>query len=195
MFVFLASFIIFVLILNYFIHKSNHNHESSEDSFWEREQKANFTRRKDISNLNYITIPEEIIPQNLHTESEKTLLNLSGQKMLNLTGMTNTDLKLQYGAANLEELSGYDNNFTTFVRTVPVYTGELLAAGQDREAQALLEFAVSCQADSRSIYTQLADLYQKEGKTDRIRDLITSAGELASLDGPVIAEKLKAYLP
>ena len=72
MFVFLASFIIFVLILNFFIHKSSQNHRNTEDSFWEREQKANFTRRKDISNLGYITIPPEIIPENLHTDSEKT---------------------------------------------------------------------------------------------------------------------------
>lgn len=195
MFVFLASFIIFVLILNYFIRKSNHSHQNSEDSFWEREQKANFTRRQDISNLSYITIPEGIIPQNLHTEAEKKLTVLSGKKMLNLTGMTNTDLKLLYGAANLEELSDYDSNFTSFVQTVPVYARELSEAGQVSKSQALLEFAVSCHADSRDIYTQLADLYRKEGQTARIQDLIASAGELRSLDGPVIAEKLKTYLP
>ncbi|MGN0415723.1 MAG: hypothetical protein ACI4FX_09550 [Agathobacter sp.] len=195
MFVFLASFIIFVLILNYFIHKSNNSRQDSEDSFWDREQKANFTRRKDISNLNYITIPPEIIPENLHTDSEKKLKELTTQKMLNLTGMTNTDLKLQYGAANLEALSEYDNHFTTFVQTVPVYAKELTEAGQTKEAQALLEFAVSCRADSRSIFTQLADLYRQSGQADLIHGLIDSAEKLPSLDGPVIAEKLKAYLP
>ena len=45
------------------------------------------------------------------------------------------------------------------------------------------------------IPAQLADLYQQSGQSDRIRELIDSAGELRSLDGPVIAEKLKAYLP
>lgn len=195
MFVFLASFIIFVLILNYFIRKSNQSHQNSEDGFWEREQKANFTRRQDISNLNYITIPPEIIPQNLHTDAEKILIDLSSQKMLNLTGRTNTDLKLQYGAANLETLSEYDNNFTTFVQAVPMYAKELTAAGQTGKARQLLEFAVSCQADSRSIYTQLADLYQQSGQSDKIQGLIESAGELRSLDGPVIIEKLKSYLP
>ena len=195
MFVFLASFIIFVLILNFFIHKSNHNHQNSDESFWDREQKANFTRRKDISNLNYITIPPEIIPENLHTDSEKKLTELSTQKMLNLTGMTNTDLKLLYGAANLEALSEYDNNFTSFVQAVPIYARELTEAGQTREAQRLLEFAVSCQADSRSIYTQLADLYRQSGQADRIPSLIDSAAGLRSLDSSVIVDKLKAYLP
>lgn len=195
MFVFLASFIIFVLILNYFIRKSNQNHQNSEDGFWEREQKANFTRRQDISNLGYITIPPEIIPQNLHTEAEKTLLELSSKQLLNLTGMTNTDLKLQYGAANLETLSQCDSHFTTFVRTVPVYAKELTDAGQTENARKLLEFAVSCQADSRSIYTQLADLYRQSGQSDKIQGLIDSANGLRSLDGPIIAEKLMSYLP
>lgn len=195
MFVFLASFIIFVLILNYFILKSNQNHQNSEDGFWEREQKANFTRRQDISNLCYITIPPEIIPQNLHTDAEKTLLELSSKQLLNLTGMTNTDLKLQYGAANLETLSQCDSHFTTFVRTVPVYAKELADAGHTENARQLLEFAVSCQADSRSIYTQLADMYQQAGQSDKIQGLIASANGLRSLDGPIIAEKLKSYLP
>ena len=72
---------------------------------------------------------------------------------------------------------------------------ELTEAGQTKEAQALLEFAVSCRADSRSIFTQLADLYRQSGQADLIHGLIDSAEKLPSLDGPVIAEKLKAYLP
>lgn len=195
MFVFLAGFIIFVLILNFFILKNNQNHQNTEDSFWEREQKANFTRRKDISNLGYITIPPEIIPENLHTDSEKKLTELSSKKMLNLTGLTNTDLKLQYGAANLEALSEYDNIFTTFVQTVPVYAKELTEAGQAEAARELLEFAVSCQADSGSIFLQLAELYTQSGQPDKIQGLIDSAEKLPSLEGPIIARKLKAYLP
>ena len=107
MFIFLAVFIIFVLILNFAIHKNNHSQENVQEQFWENERQANFTRRKDIHNLNYLTIPIEKIPQNLHTDAEKTLVRLSSDKMLNLSGITNTELKLEYGAANLDELSSY----------------------------------------------------------------------------------------
>ena len=71
MFIFLAVFIIFVLILNFAIHKNNHSQENVQEQFWENERQANFTRRKDIHNLNYLTIPIEKIPQNLHTDAEK----------------------------------------------------------------------------------------------------------------------------
>ena len=63
MFIFLAVFIIFVLILNFAIHKNNHSQENVQEQFWENERQANFTRRKDIHNLNYLTIPIEKIPQ------------------------------------------------------------------------------------------------------------------------------------
>ena len=183
MFIFLAAFIIFVLIMNYFIRKNNVSQHSREESFWSREQKANFTRRKDISNLNYLTIPLEKIPQNLHTDAEKTLVDLSSCQMLNLTGLTNTDLKLEYGAANLDALCEYDNHFTTFVQTIPIYARELL------------ELAVSYHADASVIYTMLADIYQQNGQADSIPSLIDSANEINSVSKNIIIEKLNAYLP
>lgn len=193
MFVFLAIFIVFVLILNYFIRKNNHVQKTVEDDFWKREQEANFTRRKDISNLSYLTMPIEKIPQNLHTDAEKTLIRLSSCQMLNLTGKTNTDLKLEYGAANLDALSSYDDNFTEFVQTVPIYAKELIEDGQTNAARELLELAVSYHADVSSIYTMLADLYQENGQTDRIEALLASAEEIPSLSKNMIIEKLRAY--
>ncbi|MCI7107299.1 MAG: hypothetical protein PUA77_07170 [Lachnospiraceae bacterium] len=195
MFIFLAAFIIFVLIMNYFIRKNNVSQHSREESFWSREQKANFTRRKDISNLNYLTIPLEKIPQNLHTDAEKTLVDLSSCQMLNLTGLTNTDLKLEYGAANLDALCEYDNHFTTFVQTIPIYARELIDTGQTEDARELLELAVSYHADASVIYTMLADIYQQNGQADSIPSLIDSANEINSVSKNIIIEKLNAYLP
>lgn len=195
MLIFLAIFILFVLILNYYIRKSNNSRENVEADFWEREQKANFTRRKDISNLDYLTIPLDKIPQNLHTDAENTLVNLASCRMLNLTGMTNTDLKLEYGAANLEELIKYDNNFTTFVQAVSTYAKELFDVGQKEDACELLELAVSYRADSGSIYSMLAEFYQQSGQNDKIQTLIDYANEINSLSKKRIIEKISTYLP
>ena len=194
MFVFLAFFIIFLLVLNIFIHKDGSAQKKTEEDFCKREQEANFTRRKDISNLGYLTIPLEKIPQTLHTEAEKKLVSLSSCQMLNLTGKTNTDLKLEYGVANLDTLMECDNNFTEFVKAVSVYAGELIEANQQEEAQTLLELAVSYHADSTTIFTLLADLYQQKGQTNQIQSLIDIAQELNSLTKPIIIEKLQAYL-
>jgi tetratricopeptide (TPR) repeat protein len=177
------------------IRKNNQLQNTVEENFWKREQEANFTRRKDISDLDYLTIPLDKIPQNLHTEAEDTLVALSSCQMLNLTGKTNTDLKLAYGVANLDALSAYDENFTKFVRTVPVYAQELLDAGQPDAAKDLLELAVSYHADASSIYTMLAELYRESGQTQSIQSLVDSAQEIDSLGKDIILEKLKTYLP
>ena len=102
MFVFLAIFIVFLLYINFLMHKNNRAQENLEKQFWDRERSANFTRKKDISNLNYLIITEDKIPQNLTTDAKKSLETLCGQKMLNLSSMSNTDLKLEYGVANLD---------------------------------------------------------------------------------------------
>ena len=71
-------------------------------AFWDREQRANFTRKKPLDNLNYITIPDNILhmaPASMTAEIQnclKDLGDLSSGKIVNLTGFTNTDLKLEY---------------------------------------------------------------------------------------------------
>lgn len=195
MFVFLAIFIIFLLVINFLLRRHHQEQEDLEKAFWDRERNANFTRKKDISNLNYLIISPEEIPQNLVTDSQKALLALCGKKMLNLSDKTNTDLKLEYGVANLDELSACDARFSDFTKNAALYANELIEAGQTEDARALLEKAVSFQADNSSIYTQLAGLYQESGNSDKIRDLCAAAGQLSAVPQKIILEKLKTYQP
>jgi hypothetical protein len=179
--IFTIAMIVFIVLLKMTINKNNHTKEDTESAFWERERRANFTRKQDISTLDYITIPLDKFPLNLGTESENALKELSGAKILNLTGISNTDLKLTYGVANLEALTEYDGNFTRLVQALASYGKELADAGQTADAQTVLEFAVSIHADSKQIYTQLAELYRDGNHPEKIADLITSAEELISI--------------
>ena len=181
MFVFLAIFIVFLLYINFLMHKNKRAQENLEKQFWDREHSANFTRKKDISNLNYLIITEDKIPQNLTTDAKKSLETLCGQKMLNLSSMSNTDLKLEYGVANLDELSACDDRFSTFER--------------NDQARQLLEFAVSCHVDNSSIYTQLAAIYQTGGNLSGILQLQEAAAQLAPFPQKIILEKLKSFQP
>lgn len=160
MFPFLTIFIVFCLVLNFYIRKSDSSQKKVQDDFWEKERLANSVRKKDISKLDYITIPLDKIPVKLHTSTEEALFALAEKPMLNLSGITNTDLKLQYGTANLEILAEYDTNFLDFVALLPDYTAELIEAGEKESAKMLLEFAVSVNADSRKIDRQLAALQE-----------------------------------
>lgn len=176
MFPFLAIFITFCLVLTYYIRKSDASQQKVEDEFWEKERLANTVRKQDISKLDYITIPFEKIPQKLDTLTEKKLFALTDKPMLNLTGISNTDLKLQYGTANITILSEYDANFIEFVSLLPEYANELIEAGFEDTAVLLLEFAIDCNADSRKIYSQLMNLYLTNQQSEKI-DMLWKASE------------------
>ena len=111
----LPFFLLFVVLLALRLNYLKAKREQQENEFWERERQANITPAKDISNLRYITIPIEKFPLNFSTdekviEIEKELQELSTHRLLNLTGMTNTDLKLAYGVPNFETINQHENN-------------------------------------------------------------------------------------
>ncbi|MGN0141424.1 MAG: hypothetical protein ACI4AD_04300 [Roseburia sp.] len=200
MIIFLPLFIILISVLAYLRKRSTRTQQEAEDRFWEREQQANNTRRKDISSLPYLTIPLADFPIGIcKTEEinalEDTLTSLSQKKILNLGGQTNTDLKLNYGAANLNELAEYDENFTVLCRTLDAYAKALVQENHPVPAIPVLEYAVSCGSDLRSTYNLLADLYQQTGKTDSIAALTTSAKQLDSLLRDSIVADLEARYP
>ena len=126
-------FICFILFIMWFRVKSKKASEmeqNSKEDFLRREHEANLTRKKDISNLDYIVIPEEDLPFTETNDEEEAMLqdNLRkamSKKILNLSGISNTDLKLEYGYANLEALSQYDQNFTNLLRCLDKWAGFL----------------------------------------------------------------------
>jgi hypothetical protein len=115
--------------------------------------------------------------------------------MLNLTGLSNTDLKMEYGAANLELLSAYDENCTKLLRLTVSAAEALKANGMDSEAIAFLEFGVDCGTDITSNYTLLAEYYAASGEGEKISGLVQKAEKLGTLNKDVIVSKLRVYLP
>lgn len=159
---------VFALLRN----RSHRTYKEKEESFWEKEQRANLTRKQDISTLDYIQIPPELIPDGKYADPqlsslEKELARLGNCKILNLSGISNTDLKLKYGAANLTSLSEYDMNFTSLARTISAYGKRLAELGHTEDAIAILEFGVSCKTDISTNYTLLGSLYYENGQPEK----------------------------
>lgn len=194
-FPFLGLFIVFVLILAYAIRRNNQKQAEIDELFWNREAEANHVRRQDISGLSYITIPFEKFPTNISDDEElqscvADLEALSPKKMLNLNGMSNTDLKLKYGPANLPDLTEYEQNYTRLVQTLVLYAKCLIKNGYENEAIPVLEFGIETGTDMSANYTLLAELYAKNGNTQGIAHLKDVASGLTSLMKQPILDKL-----
>ena len=138
-FPFLGLFIIFLSVAAYYRKRATAQQKKVTEDFWSREDQANQIRRKDISNLPYITIPLEKFPIGISDDEELTdyendLKTLASRKILNLSHQSNTDLKLAYGPANLPALSEYDQNYTTLLRNLVAYADCLIKNGFKSEA-------------------------------------------------------------
>ena len=184
-FPFLASFILLCIFLNIRMRRVSQKTQQREEDFWEKELKSNNVRKKSLDNLDYIHIPVDILPfgtagdNETLKSAEDDLLALKDEKIVNFTGITNTDLKLEYGTANITVLTQYDQNYTALVCALQKWGQELYNQGRYEDAASVLEFSVKTRTDISTTYRLLIDLYS------------TKLG----LNEEEIHHKLKALLP
>lgn len=175
--IFFISTVLFVSYLAFKRNKQTKNQERTNEAFLERERHANSTRRKDISNLNYLRISLETLPiaeyddEELYSH-EAILQKLCQKNILNLSMYSNTDLKLMYGPANLEELSACDENYHTLSSTLSAYAKRETALSRPDAAIAILEYAMVLHIDNSQIYLLLADLYKQQNTPEKIQNII-----------------------
>ena len=178
------------------VNKKVKDSEKEEEAFWERESKANSVRKKPIDALDYIKIPKDLpvylCPDNIEIpDILNTIERLRKEKILNLTGYTNTDLKMEYGTANISELSLYDENYTTLITTLQKWVDVLLEEDYEEEAVKLMEFMVSTGSDIGKTYRLLGKYYLKHGREEDYEKLIEACDLTRSLNKPYIIESLK----
>lgn len=193
--------ILIIVTIYIAVRRRNATHAQKElwQEFREREQQANWTRKQDISNLPYIQIPLHELPLGKHpdetlAETEQSLRALADQPICNLNGLSNTELKLRYGVANLETLSQCDTNYSTLVALLANYAEKLSELSYNEDAKTILEYAVSIGSDVGKSYELLATLYEYEHAPEKIQTLYESAEKLSSIRRDAILRKLKTHL-
>lgn len=165
-FPFLATFILIAILFNISSRRVSRKTEEREENFWKKELEANNVRKKSLDTLEYIHIPIDLLPfetaeddEHLQT-CENEVLALKDEKIVNLTGISNTDLKLEYGTANITALSQYDQNYTALVCGLQKWGQALYDRGRYEDAEKVLEFAAKTRSDITATYRTLADLYR-----------------------------------
>ena len=192
-----ASFIIFILLVRHNIRRNRRIEEGNEKAFWFRVRKANEVRKKPLDDLVYVkpdmsSFPTDVMADDPEIKECMQLLGeLEDQKIVNLTGMTNTDLKLKYGVANLKLLTEYDDRYTLLVQTIQKWADKLWENGYTKEAIPLLEEQVRIHADITSAYRKLAVYYRDNNEPEKIENLKKTAETLNSSSKNVILRSLE----
>lgn len=196
LFPFLTVFIIFLLFLAFRYRALNKKQADVQAAFWERENAANATLPVNLNDLDYINIPLEKFPLDLlHDSKNISIVNqlqeLSQKRILNLTGITNTELKERYGVSNLSAMSEIGENFDQLTIVLKDFGATLIEEGHLEEAVPVLEFGVGIGTDVRQNYTMLGDCYKALGKTDKIQYLVEQIANSNLLLAPNIIQYLE----
>ena len=167
----LPSFLVFIVWLTYELMKNEKKNKEGLQEFLKTEAEANNTRKKDISNLDYVIFFLSKLPEYQGEDTEilaqqKKLLFFEGKQMINLSAYSNTELKLMYGAANLEFLSTADVNFINFSRELFKYGQLLYEKGLEEPALAVLEYGIDIGTDLSKHYSLLGDIYVKKQESE-----------------------------
>lgn len=192
----LPYFILILFLLQHHMRKNSKKTQAKNENFWKRESEANSVRKKDISALDYITIPDTLSIPDIEDEriikEWNNIEALKNKKIVNLTGFTNTDLKLEYGVGNLSLLTSYDNNYTSLIRSLSKLGELLMEHGFEKEAVSFWEFGVSTHCDIGKTYTSLASYYKEHNMPEKIDFLITQANQISSLSKDPIITHIEA---
>ena len=188
-----ASVLILSAVFFLYMRKAGKNGGRGQDDFWERERAANSTRRKPLDDLDYIKIPLADFPMTLLSDIPKAedykqiIRSLSELPIVNFTGISNTELKLRYGAPNIDLLTSYDQNYTLLVRTLQQWAQLLYDSGYVEEARRMLEFAVSTGTDVSGTYRLLCQIYREQNTPEKIGNLYPIAEMLNSaMQKPIV---------
>ena len=196
-FPFLASFILLCIVMNLLMRRTSRKTEEQEASFWEKELQSNNVRKKSLENLEYIHIPFDLLPfgtagdDKTLQDAENELTALKDEKIVNLTGISNTDLKLEYGAPNITELSRYDQNYTTLVTTLQKWADELSNLNEEDAAFRIMEYMIEIKCDIGKTYRMLGKKYLKENNTEAFDNLIKTISGTRSMNKEYIKASLE----
>ena len=201
-FPFLATFILFIILFNIRIRRVSSKEKQREEKFWEKELRSNSVRKKSLDTLEYVHIPFELLPFGTAEDNETLqsiedeLTALKDEKIVNLTGISNTDLKLEYGTANITVLTEYDQNYTNLVIALQKWGDALYALGRFEDATNVLEFAVKTRTDITATYRLLIDMYKtklglnEEEINRKLEGLVPIVKNLNSLSRDIILKLL-----
>lgn len=175
-----VCFIIFCAWLHYEKRKADRKRKKASNAFWEREEQSNHTRNKDISGLpmfrpdvSRIPMPETADENAIYYQGK--VQNATGLPMMDLSGYTNTDLKLAYGTGNFNTLSEYDQNFNDFLMDMSNLGKSYFAAGLLQEAADVYTYCLDSGSDKSTDYEALAKIWSAMGTPEKISGLITEA--------------------
>ena len=148
-----------------------------ESIFLEQKKASNFARKKDISELDYLEVDQNLLPWDDQADgaiqdAQDDVREILKRPILNLQGMSNADIKLNYGIANFEILSACDQNYARLIRALNQWGEALYQSEKLADAESIFSYALDIGSDISSTYITLGKIYAQTDRIEQIQPLI-----------------------
>lgn len=198
-------FLIAIFIFRHHMKKNSKATDEAHKKFWDKEEASLVVRKKDLEEKDFL---HPALDPSLQREEDyfkalddpslfrqqTFLFTLLDKNMVNFAHISNTDLRLQYGTANLTIIEAYEDNYNNYIRTLYRLAKGLYEKGETELAQTYLEEGIRIGTDISGHFMLLAKIYKAQGNMEAIETLLDNAHHLESLTkNALIAEldKLK----
>ena len=178
-FPFLALFLIFLLVLFFRLRAIDSKRKADDDAFWQREMTADTTVVRGINEDDFVKIPLSEFPFGISNdpglrEFETKIHAIQDKKFMNLTGKTNTDVKLTYGVNHFDEVISYGENYDELMKLLSDYSELLESLGFTDAAEKILKCIIDSGCDMSAPYLTLGRIFSSRGETENLEELIES---------------------
>lgn len=199
--IFFILFLIFVFIFQHHLHKNMKIENEANDGFWEKEQKSLRVRRKniteddilhiDIQTLHFPDVSLSDSDRFLYTRIKENIHRMKDLPMINLIGISNQDIRLQFGTANLPTITTYEENYTGFLKAIASYAKFMAEHNEIEEAIQAYEICVQNGSDYSHHYLALKELYTQKNEIKKIQALDSYLEKLPKSNRFIIEKKLQ----
>ena len=146
------------------LNRAGREHGKKMAEFIQAEHESNFTRRKELPDeLFFVPDASELPPPPPNGDGRlvwiyKRITDLCGERMIKADeSLSNIELKKMYGAANLDVIIGYEENYATFIRYLNEYAEKLIKAESFAEARKTMDICISAGSDVSRSFILAAD--------------------------------------
>ena len=179
-------FILFVgtvLAIQIMMRKNKEDFGKTLNDIMTKERKANLSRKKEIDKTLFVVPDKEILPirDYADTEENKKIIKAQqlAQKKSELTmirfdePISNTDLKLKYGLANLDNITIYEEHYNSYMQCLVNWADLLIQRENLTDAEIILKESMRLKCDLSKAYILLIDIYKKTNKLTELKNLIS----------------------
>lgn len=186
----LVAVLLITIVSSY--HQGNDKRKVKE--YLKQENQTYIKPKSALNDIKFIDVNFNDINFNAKDDNAKEeinkLLAFKDLKIASFKGMTNNDLKKEYGTNNFDDVLEYQNNYEELLNQLRVTSEVLIKDEDEKSAMKLLNYAVDLGDDVTKSYTMLADLYAKNKLRKEMYHLVDTVRSNKNLS----QQKIMSYI-